>query len=311
MKKTIFIIGVLLVVIASLYALTNLNRSKKKHTDKISVVTTLFPLYDFAKNIGQGEVEVTLLLPPGVEAHTFEPNPGDIVKINEADLFVYTGKFMEPWAQDLIKGISGKDVKIVDSSSGIKMIKEEQKQEHHNQEGVDPHIWLDFDNAKKMIDCISKAFAEKDPANREYYKKNADEYKNQLTKLDNEYKTKLANCQSKEIVYGGHYAFGYMCKRYGLKYMAAYGISPDSEPSVEDLIKLVKQIKKDKIQYVFYEELVSPKIAEMLTKETGTKLLLLNPAHNLTKGEYENRATFLSIMESNLKNLSIGLQCNN
>jgi zinc transport system substrate-binding protein len=154
-----------------------------------------------------------------------------------------------------------------------------------------------------------KALTEKDPVNASFYQKSADEYKNKLAQLDNQYKSGLAKCESKEIVYGGHYAFGYLGKRYGLAYESAYGISPDSEPSAQDLAKLIEQIKKEKIKYVFFEELVSPKVAETLAKETGAGLLLLNPAHNLTKEDFENNVSFLSIMEKNLINLKTGLGC--
>ncbi len=328
MKKILFAVGVIAIIGLGIFAVSNLAQKPKNDSQKISVVTTLFPLYDFAKNIGGDKVDVSLLLPPGVEAHTFEPKPSDIVKINESDLFVYTGKFMEPWAEDIIKGVTNKDVKIVDSSLGIEMMEEvegvhegeaegvhadehgdETEEVGHEHGGVDPHIWLDFDNNKVMVDSITKALTEKDPANADFYQKNATEYKNKLAQLDNQYKTSLAKCESKEIVYGGHYAFGYLGKRYGLAYESAYGISPDSEPSAQDLAKLIEQIKNEKIKYVFFEELVSPKVAETLAKETGAGLLLLNPAHNLTKEDFENNASFLSIMGKNLANLKTGLGC--
>lgn len=335
MKKTLFVVGVIAIIVLGIYAVSNIAQKPKSDSRKITIVTTLFPLYDFAKNIGQDKVEVSLLLPPGVEAHTFEPKPSDIVKINESDLFVYTGKFMEPWAEDIIKGISGKDVKIVDTSAGIELMKEEEEHEHEHEEGpheheetahqeeaehnhehehhrhggVDPHVWLDFANAKIMVDNITKTLVEKDPANASYYQNNAQNYNEKLTKLDNDHKATLAKCQSKEIIYGGHYAFGYLAKRYGLSYTAAQGFSPDSEPTAKDLIELVEQIKKNNIKYVFYEELSSPKIAETLSQETGAQMLLLNGAHNLSKEDYENDATYISLMESNLKNLSTGLLC--
>jgi zinc transport system substrate-binding protein len=114
-------------------------------------------------------------------------------------------------------------------------------------------------------------------------------------------------CSSKEIIYAGHYAFGYLTKRYGLEYFAAQGVSPDSEPTAADLINLVNQIKKDNIKYIFYEELSSPKIAQTLSDETGAELLLLNAAHNISKEQLEQGATFISIMKNNLTNLKIGL----
>lgn len=320
MKKILFAIGVVTIIVLGIYAVSNIAQKSKNDSQKITIVATLFPLYDFVKNVGQDKVEVLLLLPPGIEAHSFEPKPSDIVRINEADLLVYTGKFMEPWAEDIIKGISGKNVKVVDASSEIELMKEgeeheeehEEAEEHrHEHNGIDPHIWLDFDNAKVMVDNIAKAMAEKDAANADYYQKNATEYKNQLTKLDNEYETALFECKTKKIIYGGHYAFGYLAHRYGLEHIAAQGFSPDAEPTAPDLINLVEQIKKDNIGYVFYEELTSPKIAEIIAVETKAKMLLLNAAHNLAKEDFENNVSFLSIMENNLKNLSIGLQCNN
>jgi len=321
MKKYIFIIGVIAVIGLGIFALSNISPKTKTDSQKITVVTTLFPLYDFAKNIGQDKVEVSLLLPPGVEAHTFEPKPSDITKINNADIFVYTGEFMEPWAHDIIEG-ADKKVKVVDASANIEMMKEEheheEEAEHHEAEeehghehgGVDPHIWLDFDNAKIMAENIATTLSEIDPQNAEYYKNNLKSYQSKLSDLDNSYKNSLTSCQSKTIVYGGHYAFGYMGKRYGLAYESAYGISPDSEPSAQDLAGLISQIRTKKIAYVFFEELVSPKVAETLAKETGAGLLLLNPAHNLTKDEFEKNESFLSIMEKNLSNLKIGLNCN-
>lgn len=319
MKKILFIVGIIVIISLGIFALVNIVQKTNTTSEKISIVTTLFPQYDFAKVIGGDKVEVTLLLPPGVEAHAYEPRPSDITKINNANVFVYTGKFMEPWAHDIVKG-ADKKVKIVDASLGIEMLKEEVVDEHeeidhheseeeHHRGGVDPHVWLDFDNAKIMAENITKALTEVDPQNAEYYQNNLKTYQGRLVELDNSYKNTLFVCKSKTIVYGGHYAFGYMTKRYGLQYIAVQGFSPDAEPTAKDMITLTEQIKKDYINYIFYEELTSPKIAETLAKETKAKLLLLNGAHNLTKKDYESGASFISIMEENLKNLTLGLEC--
>ncbi len=309
MKKILFVIGVVAILVLGIYAVLKMSQNPKSNSQKITIVTTLFPLYDFAKNIGQDRVEVFLLLPPGVEAHTFEPKPSDVVKINNSDIFIYTGQFMEPWAHDIIKGISGKNVGIVDSSVGIELIKEEEQ--GGKQKGIDPHIWLDFDNDKIIIDNITRTISEKDPAHADFYQKNANEYKNKLTQLDTKYKTTLAKCASHEIIYGGHAAFAYMGKRYGLVFKSAYGVSPDSEPSAQELTRLVGHIKKDNIKYVFFEELVNPRVAETLVKETGAGLLILNPGHNLTKKDFEKDISFILVMEKNLTNLATGLKCSN
>lgn len=276
---------------------------------KLGVITTIFPLYDFVKNIGADKVDVTLLLPPGMEAHSFEPKPSDVVKINKADIFIYTGQFMEPWAEDIISGISDSKVKVVNASIGIKMIPGVFHDEDEPVGSMDPHIWLDFDNDKVMIQTIAAALAEKDTVHAKYYQQKAQEYQNTLSRLDAEYKTSLYRCKSNEIIYGGHYAFGYLAHRYNLKYLAAQGVSPDAEPTAQDLAQLVDQIRKKHIQYVFYEELTSPKIAKTLANETDTKLLQLNAAHNISKTDYENNISFVSIMEDNLRNLQIGLHC--
>jgi len=325
-KKIAFVFGIIVIVILGALVVMNVAQKPIVSSGKISVVTTLFPQYDFAKAIGGDKVDVALLLPPGVEAHAYEPKPSDIAKINEADIFVYTGEFMEPWAHDIIDGADEK-LKVVDASIGAVTAKggEEHEHEHeheheeadhheaeeghHHHDGIDPHIWLDFDNAKIMAENIAKALAEVDPQNANYYQNNLKVYQDKLTALDNSYKNTLSVCKSKTIVYGGHYAFGYLAKRYNLEYVSAQGFSPDSEPTAKDMIALVEQIKKDNIGTIFYEELTSPKIAETLANETNTKLLLLNGAHNLAKKDYESDVTFISIMENNLKNLSEGLGC--
>lgn len=315
MKKILFAIGVVAIIGFGIYAISNIAQKSNNSSEKISVVATLFPQYDFAKAIGGDKADVTLLLPPGVEAHAYEPKPSDIAKINDATIFVYTNEFMEPWAHNIIESADTK-VRIVDASVGIEMTKGEEKEhedEHeeigHHHDGVDPHIWLDFDNAKIMAKNIAEAMIEEDPQNAEYYRNNLQSYQTKLTELDNMYKSALSSCTSKTIIHGGHYAFGYLVKRYGFEYVSTQGFSPEAEPTTKDMVALVEQIKKDNISYIFYEELTSPKIAETLASETDVKLLLLNGAHNLTKKDYDSGASFISIMEENLKNLSLGLGC--
>jgi zinc transport system substrate-binding protein len=306
----IIIIIAIIIIITVVFVFKN-NRTKKQDSPRISVVTTLFPLYDFTKNIGGDHVDVSLLLPPGVEAHSFEPTPSDIVTINRSDVFVYTGAFMEPWAEDIIAGMQNNTVVIVNTSAHIPLINED---EDHTDEpshiGADPHVWLDFDNAQKMVTAIAEALSQKDPAHADDYHTNATQYKETLMKLDHAYATTLAQCRQRDIVYGGHYAFGYMSKKYDLHYEAAYGISPNAEPSARDLAQLVEQIKKNDTKTIFYEDLISPKIAETLAQETDAKLLALTPAGNISKEDYQNDTTFIMLMEKNLQNLAQGLSCN-
>lgn len=311
MKKTRILLNFAVIAMLILVLISIINDAKTPFikSKKIKIVTTLFPLYDFAKNIGQDKVEVMLLLPPGAQAHSFEPKPSDIARINQADIFIYTGRFMEPWVEGIIKGISNKNLTIIDSSIGIKMIPAVFHDLDEPVGSLDPHIWLDFDNDKVITNNIVQALTKKDRVNADNYLKNADIYHKNLSLLDEQYKKTLSNCNKREIIYGGHYTFGYLAKRYNLKYLAAQGISPDAEPTAQDLISLVQQIKKDNIKYIFYEEIDSSKIAETLSNETQTKILPLNTAHNISKNDFERQTSFLSIMKQNLENLKIGLEC--
>lgn len=265
--------------------------------NKITVITTLFPVYDFARSVGGNKADVLLLLTPGTEPHEYAPTASDIVNINNADVFAYTGYFMEQWVSGVLESITSKNLEIVDMSKGNEIVND------------DPHIWLDFENDKIMAKNIADAIIKKDPKNKDYYEKNLQDFISKIDKIDGEYKTTISSCKTKEIVYGGHYALGYLVRRFGLQYTAAQGLAPDSEPTVKDLIKLVDQIKNDDVKYIFYEELASPKVAETISNETGAKMLLLNNLESLPKDEFQNGKTFIDAMYQSLDNIKVGLDC--
>jgi zinc transport system substrate-binding protein len=285
--------------------------------DKLTVVTTLFPLYDFARNVGREKGEVSLLLPPGVEPHRFEPKPDDIVRVNKADVFIYTNKFMEPWAEDILRGIGRSDLLVVDSSRGAAFLPageagervEEHGEGHHHASGMDPHIWLSIPNAQKMVDNIAAGLAARDPANRDFYQGNAEAYKFELKRLDQKFKEGLSACKTRMFLHGGHYAFGYLADRYGLSYISAYAVSADAEPTPGRLVKLINQMKRHSLRFIFTEELISPRMAKIIAEETGATILKLHGVHNVSREEMERGATYLSLMEQNLENLRKGLQC--
>ena len=279
----------------------------------LQVVTSLYPLHEFAKNIGKEKVDVTLLLPSGLEPHGFEPKPGDILRINNADIFIYTGRFMEPWVEDILKGINNKKLLVIDTSTGITLLKKLDDHGHDHAHGhgggVDPHIWLDLSNAQKMVDNILNGFIEGDPANSSFYTANALHYKTKLNDLDMKFKDMLRDCKKDVIIHGGHFAFGYLAKRYNFQYISAKGISPDAEPTPRRLVELINKMKKHDLRHIFFEPLISPRVSETIARETGATLLNLHGGHNLTKEEWDRGVTFISIMKQNLENLKIGLQC--
>lgn len=289
---------------------------------KLVVVTTLFPLYDFARSVSGEKSEVVLILPPGVEPHHFEPRPTDIAMIENADIFIYTGPFMEPWADRLLKGINRSKLVVVDASAGIRMLKREDlssdSDEHGHGSGkerkpsdkTDPHVWLDFSKAGQMVDNIAGGFIEKDPKDKDFYRANAEACRENLRQMDRRYRESLTRCRKHVLVHAGHFAFGYLAKRYGLRYVSAYpGLSLEQEPTPRRLIEITDRVKKQGLRFIFYEEMIEPRVAEAIAGETGASLLPLHAAHNISKAELEKGVTFLSLMEKNLANLRVGLQC--
>ena len=288
---------------------------------KLKVVTTLFPLYDFVRNIGGDKVDVSLLLPPGVEPHSFEPKPNDVVRVKKANVFIYTNRFMEPWAMDILRGAGGSDLLVVDSSAGVTFLPAREREGeagesagNHGEESrhalrMDPHIWLSIPDAEKMVDNIVAGLAARDPENGESYYRNAEAYKSRLRRLDQEFQEGLSVCKTRMFVHGGHYAFGYLADRYGLSYISAYAVSADAEPTPGKLVKLINTMKSKSLRFIFTEELISPRTAKIIAEETGATILKLNGIHNLSKEDMERGATYISLMEQNLENLRKGLQC--
>ncbi len=335
MKKILYVAAVAVLLLAVVFLAVFSRRDAgtagvggSADVPRLRIVTTLFPLYDMARSIGGDDAEVTLLLPPGVSPHAFEPTPRDMAAIEESDLFVYTGDFMEPWAERTVSGLGLGSDRVVDASEGVEFLtmaghEEEEHEAHtgaeedaethdghdHDASGNDPHIWLDFDNATRMASRIAEAMSDADPDRAARYAERTADYAIRLSELDEAYRAGLEGCETHTVVYGGHYAFGYLAHRYDLEYEAAQGFSPDAEPSASGLSALVEQVRSRGLSHIFSETLGSPKIAETVARETGAEVLELNPAGNLPKDAFENGTTFFDIMESNLEKLEIGLGC--
>ena len=317
-KKTLFpFIAICMAVL--IVASCQKEQDRISQPKKLSIVATLFPLYDFAREIGGDKADVTLLLPPGVEAHSFEPKPGDMITINNAGIFLYTGKYMEPWVEKILQATDNKNLIVIDTSKGVTLRKntsEHKEEDHgqniqgHNEHGAyDPHIWLDFVNAQKMVDSILEGLTRQDPANKDFYAKNAAAYKTKLQALDEKFRKTLSACKKDTFVHSGHFAFNYLASRYNLHYISAYGGSPNAEPTPGKIIELKKFILEHAIKYIYYEELITPRIADILNKETGVQLLKLSGAHNIGKDDLKQGKTFIGLMEENLTNLKVGLEC--
>ena len=282
----------------------------------LKVMTTLFPLQEFARAVGGENVQAEMIIPPGVEPHAWEPKPSDLTKIYQADVFIYIGPAMEPWVEDLLKATRGGRLKVVEASRGLPLLEAKQSQpaqasnQGHGREGTfDPHVWLDFSLDLKIVDAITEAFAEKDPADASRYRVNGEAYKSRLEALDKKFQSSLSTCRWRQIILGGHSAYSYLAKRYGLQQIPLYGISPNAEPTPKKLTDVIKAAKNQGAKYIFFEELVNPKLSRVLAQEAGLQTLVLSDGTNLTREQIKQKVTFLGLMEKNLENLRKGLDC--
>jgi zinc transport system substrate-binding protein len=284
---------------------------------KLPVVATIFPVFDFARIIGGEKADVRLLLPPGIEPHNYEPKPDDVARIGKAALFIYANSAMETWASDLLKGVGGgRGTLVVEAGRELASLPandhHHDDHDHHGEQKqgtMDPHVWLDPTQAMLMVDTIAAAMAEKDPANATHYRANATRYKGELTTLDEQFRQGLATCGQRTFLHGGHYAFAYLARRYGLTYLSAYAVSADAEPTPQRMVALVREMRRQHLNHIFYEELLSPAVAETIARETGAKLLKLHGVHSVSKAELDRGVSYLSLMTENLKNLRAGLSC--
>ncbi len=263
--------------------------------EKPDVVVSFFPLYDFTRNIGGDRIDLTSLIPFSVEPHDWEPGPRDMVKVSSADIFIYNGAGLEPWADDIIKSVRNKKLKVVDISKSIRVT------------GEDPHIWLDPILVKSQLKVIKDTLIAHDPENRTYYDKNYNVYLKKIEELDREIRKTIARCKKKVFV-TSHDAFSRFAERYGLTQVPVMGISPESEPSPRELAGIIETIKRYDVRYIFTEPFIPIKIAESISRETGVKILVLDPIEGLTEEEMKSGADYLSKMKKNLENLKIALE---
>ena len=238
----------------------------KTRAEGVSAITTIFPLKEFAETVGGERVKVRLLLPPGAEPHTWEPKPSDIIKLSQADFFIYMSGEMEPWVGGILKSLQNSRLRVIEVSREVPinpMSAANYHENHHDHgaeahgtggehEGGDPHVWLDFEYDQKILGRIAEVFAQKDPGGADYYRRNAQNYKAKLRALDQRYKEVLSNCESREFILGSHAAFFYLANRYGLKQVPLYGVSPNAEPTPKKMAEVISLAKKHGAKAIFF-----------------------------------------------------------
>jgi len=266
------------------------------------VVASFFPIYDFARRVAAERAQVISLVPPGVHGHDWEPSPQDVAQVRRARLFVYNGAGFEPWADKLIKEAAGPSTVVVAASAGLTITRPGGDGE------LDPHVWLDPVLAKGEVDAIRAALERGDPQGKSVYEANAAAYGAKLSALDSRFDTGLRDCARRELVVS-HAAFGYLTRRYRLEQIAMTGLAPQAEPSPAALAAIVRTARERKVTAIFLEPLVSPKLAEMLARELGVRLLTLDPVEGVTKKEAAEGTGYIELMMRNLESLREGLGC--
>lgn len=273
---------------------------------RLRVLTSFYPMYDFACKIGGDCIDVTNMVPSGTEPHDWEPSTNDLKNLEKADVFVYNGADMEPWADDLL--VSRSDtLRVVEASENVELRTTDGEHEHaHEHEGADhhhgdfdPHVWLDPENAKIEMEAIRDALCAADPENSTVFQSNYEKYAAELDALDAEFREKLAPLPNRTIVVA-HEAFGYLCDAYGLTQVGIEGLSPDSEPDPGRMAEVIDFVREHSISTIFFEELVSPKVAEAIASETGAQAKMLSPLEGLSDEQAAAGADYFSVMHDNL-----------
>lgn len=321
-KKMIAILAAALAMAVALSgcALPGGEADKKATNEKLSIVCTNFPSYDFARQIAGDKADVTMLLKPGAESHTYEPSPEDIKKIQDCDMFVYVGGDSDEWVEDVLDSVDKSKVAVFRLMDQVKTVEEvtvegmEPEDEEEPAEGgedepeMDEHVWTSPKNAATIVKNMAKTMEKLDEKNKETYEKNADAYVEKINKLDGEFREVVKNGKRKEIIVADRFPFRYFCEEYGLKYYAAFpGCSTDTQPSAKTVAFLTDKVKEDRIPVVFHIELSNEEMSKSIAEATGAKSRLLNAVHNVSDEDFRNGATYVSLMEHNVEVLKEAL----
>ncbi|WMJ86493.1 metal ABC transporter substrate-binding protein [Anaerocolumna sp. MB42-C2] len=288
----------------------NLNKKNDSKNKKLEVYTSFYPLYDFAVKVGGDKVHVTNLVPAGTEPHDWEPATTDILSLEKGDILIYNGVGMEHWIDQVTSSLENESLILVEASKGLTLLEgkaEDGEKENSEEITADPHVWLSIRNAKKEMETIKDTFVKADPDNAAYYEDNFNKNAADFETLDTKFKDELSALTNKDIVVA-HQAFAYLCADYGLNQIAIEGLAADSEPDAKRMAEIIDFARSKKIKTIFFEELVSPKVAEAIASEIGAKTEVLNPLEGLTQEQINAGEDYLSIMDKNLEVLVSALK---
>ncbi len=313
MKKTKFIALAMIVITLAFSLAACMPQTDSAKSDGISIVATIFPGYDFARQITAGtNANVTMLLQPGEEVHSFDPTSQDIIRVQSADLFAYVGGENDAWVENVLSGLD-KSVRTFQMMDYVTLYPEElvegmqPEQEQAQPAGAaaetewDEHVWTAPVNAIAIVKAMTSELVAIDPANAATYQANSDAYVKQLEALDQSFRDVVNTASRKTVVFADRFPIRYFVEEFGLQYYAAFpGCSAETEPSAATIATLIDHVKTENIPFVFYIEMSNQKMADTVCEETGAQKLLFHTCHNVTKAEFESGATYLSLMQNNV-----------
>ena len=294
----------------------------EKNTDKLKVVVTNFAAYDFVKQIANDNIELEFLLQPGVEAHSYDPTAKDLVNIQEADIFIYIGGNLEQWADKILETIDNTNTKTICLLDTVTLIKQEHVEssnehhhEHNENNAFEEHIWTSPENAIKIVQELANILSENDSKNSNIYKKNANKYIAEIKNVQTEIQKIVNNKKRNKLIFGDKMPMQYFLNEFGLEASAAFnGCSTDAEPSSLTIASLVEEIKAENIPVILYIELNNGKVANIIAENVKTKYnidvntMQIQSLHNVSKEDFENGETYVTLMTRNLNVLEAALQ---
>lgn len=307
MDKKYILVSLLIIALAGFIVFAFMRTPQETllpQSGKIKTTASFYPLYFFAQEIGGKYADVANITPPGVEPHDYEPTAQDMARMEESDLLILNGAGLEPWGENLKRTLDPGRTDIILAGEGLA----DRRIAKEGTTADDPHIWLSPALAQQIAEKITAGLVAADPGREEYYRARANALKAHLDGLDAEYRAGLRNCTQKNII-TSHAAFGYLAAEYGFTQVSVAGINPDAEPSPRQLTDITKFAKVHDIRYIFFESLVSPKLAATLAREIGAETLTLNPLEGLSREEIAQGKNYFTEMRKNLANLQIALQC--
>lgn len=310
--KRIFLFALLSILCIGLSACGQGKGNEKNH--RLSIVSTIYPSYDFAKEVVKEQAEVSMLLPPASESHSFEPTPKDIIKMQNADVFIYVGGESDEWVSDILESMDTTKMQIIKMIDCVET-KEEvvvsgmQEEGEEEEPELDEHVWTSPKNAKVITKKIYEVISSLDGTNAPIYKKNTEQYLEKLDALDSKFQEVIQKAKRKTIIVADRFPFRYFADAYGLKYFAAFpGCATETEASAKTIKFLIDKVKDEKIPVVFHIELSNSKIADSIAEQTDAKVIELNAVHNVSKSNFKNGIGYYDLMLKNVKALKEALQ---